>query len=560
MTEPESADGNDLVVDALAANGVRTIYGVVGIPVTDLARTAQARGIRYLGFRNEQAAGHAAAAAGYLTGRPGICLTVSAPGFLNGLVALANATTDCFPMIQVSGSSERSVVDLGQGDYEELDQLAAARPFAKAGYRVDSPELIGVGVSRAIRAAVSGRPGGVYLDLPARVLTGSAPRVPHPPVVDPAPRQIPAPEAVDRAMALLERAERPLILLGKGAAYARADAEIRAFVEATGAPFLPMSMAKGLLPDDHPQSAAAARSLALGGADVVVLVGARLNWLLEHGRPPRWSPDARFVQLDVCPTEFDSNRPIDAPVAGDIASSITALLASLSPGVIAPSSAWLDEIAAKKRANAARMEARLRADAHPMNFAVALRAVRDVLAAHPDVIVVSEGANTLDNARNIIPIHRPRHRLDTGTWGVMGVGLGYAIAAAVETGSPVVAIEGDSAFGFSGMEIETICRYRLPVVVLVFNNGGVYRGDEVNAHSADPAPTVLLHSSRYDTLIEAFGGVGYHAETPDEVTAAVRSALASGEPALIDCVIDPAVGTESGHLQKLNRPAHEEEP
>lgn len=559
MTDVETADGNDLVVDALENNGVTTIYGVVGIPVTDLARTAQARGIRYLGFRNEQAAGHAAAAAGFLTGRPGVCLTVSAPGFLNGLVALANATTDCFPMIQISGSSDRSIIDLRQGDYEELDQLAAARPLAKAAYRVDSPDLIGVGVGRAIRAAVSGRPGGVYLDVPARVLAAKAPRIPRPPLVDPAPRQLPAPQSVERAVALLEQAERPLILLGKGAAYARADAELRAFVEATGAPFLPMSMAKGLLSDDHPQSAAAARSLVLGSADVVVLVGARLNWMLEHGRPPQWSPDARFVQLDVCPTEFDSNRPIAAPVAGDIASSMTALLAALRPGAVTPSPEWLAEIAAKKQANTTKMEARLRSDVHPMNFAVALRAVRDVLATHPDVIVVSEGANTLDNARNIIPIHRPRHRLDTGTWGVMGVGLGYAIAAAVETGSPVVAIEGDSAFGFSGMEIETICRYRLPVVVLVFNNGGVYRGDETNNHSTDPAPTVLLHSSRYDTLIEAFGGVGYHAETPGEVTAALRSALASGEPALIDCVIDPAVGTESGHLQKLNRPAHEED-
>ncbi|WP_430331556.1 oxalyl-CoA decarboxylase [Rhodococcus sp. ACT016] len=559
MTEPESVDGNELVVHALAANGISTIYGVVGIPVTDLARIAQARGIRFLGFRNEQAAGHAAAAAGYLTGRPGICLTVSAPGFLNGLVALATATTDCFPMIQISGSSDRSVVDLEQGDYEELDQLAAARPFAKAAYRVDSPDLIGVGVGRAIRAAVSGRPGGVYLDLPARVLAGSAPPTPRPPIVDPAPRQIPAPAAVERAVALLEGAQRPLIVLGKGAAYARADRVVRNFVEETKAPFLPMSMAKGLLPDGHPQSAAAARSLALGSADVVVLIGARLNWLLDHGRVPRWSPDARFVQLDICASEFDSNRPIAAPVLGDIGSSTAALLAALRPGRISPSRDWLDEIAATRRANTAKMEEQLHREDHPMSFAVALRAVRDVLDEHRDTVVVSEGANTLDNARNIIPIHYPRHRLDVGTWGAMGVGLGYAIAAAVETGHRVVAIEGDSAFGFSGMEIETICRYHLPVVVVVFNNGGVYRGDEVNAHSADPAPTVLLHSSRYDTLIEAFGGVGYHAETPDEVAAALRSALTTAGPALIDCTIDPAVGTESGHLQKLNRPAHEEE-
>ncbi|MEV0947771.1 oxalyl-CoA decarboxylase [Rhodococcus sp. NPDC049939] len=560
MTEPESVDGNTLVIDALTANGVSTIYGVVGIPITDLARTVQARGMRYLGFRNEQAAGHAAAAAGYLTGRPGICLTVSAPGFLNGLVALANATVNCFPMIQISGSSDRSIVDLEQGDYEELDQLATARPFAKAAYRVDSPELIGVGVSRAIRAAVSGRPGGVYLDLPAEVLARTAARTPRPPIVDPSPRQIPAPESVDRAVALLEQARRPLIVLGKGAAYARADAVIRELVEATGAPFLPMSMAKGLLPDDHPQSAAAARSLVLADADVVVLVGARLNWLLDHGRPPRWSADARFIQLDICATEFDSNRPIEAPVLGDIASSAAALLAAIRRSRVAPVPEWLEQIDASKRTHIKKMDAQLHADVHPMNFAVALRAIRDVLDDHRDAIVVSEGANTLDSARNIIPIYAPRHRLDAGTWGVMGVGPGYAIAAAVETGEPVVAIEGDSAFGFSGMEIETICRYKLPVVVIVLNNGGIYRGDEVNACSGDPAPTVLLHSSRYDTLIEAFGGVGYHAETPAQVATALRSALRSATPSLINCAIDPAAGTESGHLQKLNRPVREEEP
>src|SRR3954465_6737990 len=169
-TAGELTDGYHLVVDALKLNDVQTIYGVVGIPITDVARAAQAEGIRYIGFRHEGDAGHAAAAAGFLTKRPGICLTVSAPGFLNGLVALANATTNCFPMVQISGSSERHLVDLQRGDYEEMDQLAAARMFAKAAYRVSRAEDIGRGIARAIRTAVSGRPGGVYLDIPAAVL------------------------------------------------------------------------------------------------------------------------------------------------------------------------------------------------------------------------------------------------------------------------------------------------------------------------------------------------------------------------------------------------------
>lgn len=556
MTDAELTDGAHLVVDALRLNGVDTLYGLVGIPVTDLARLAQASGIRFIGFRHESSAGRAAAAAGFLTGRPGVSLTVSAPGFLNGLVALAEATTNCFPVVQISGSSERHIVDLKQGDYEELDQLAAARPFVKAAYRVSRAQDIGRGVARALRTAASGRPGGVYLDIPAAVLgealdaargAASLWRL-----VDPAPRQLPAPEAVDRAIELLAGAERPLVVLGKGAAYARADEVIREFVDATGLPFLPMSMAKGLIPDDHPQSVAAARSLALKRADVVLLVGARLNWLLGHGEPPQWNPDAKFLQIDIEPTELDSNQPIAAPLVGDIGSVVGALVERMKPGRITVPEAWRRELAERTGQNTAKMAERLAADPHPMQFYGALRAIRDVLRAHPHTYLVNEGANALDFARNVIDMQVPRHRLDSGTWGVMGVGMGYAIAAAVETGRPVVAVEGDSAFGFSGMELETICRYGLPVVVVILNNGGVYRGDGVNPASADPSPTTLAPTARHEKLIEAFGGRGYHVESPVELASALTEALESGRPALIDCHIDPTAGTESGHLTNLN--------
>ncbi len=546
-------DGFHLVVEALKLNGVDTIFGVAGIPITDLLRLAQAEGIRYLGFRHEQSAGNAAAIAGYLTQKPGICMTVSAPGFLNGLVALANATTNCFPMIMISGSSDRAIVDLEQGDYEEMDQLAAARPYAKAAYRVNRPQDIGIGVARAIRAAVSGRPGGVYLDLTAEVL-GSALDVEAAKkslvkVVDPAPPQPPAPEAVARALELLANAERPLAILGKGAAYARADAEIRSFVEATGIPFLPMSMAKGLLPDDHPQSAAAARSYAIGNADVVLLAGARLNWLLSHGRPPLWSEGTLFVQIDISPTELDSNRAIAAPVVGDIKSVFAAFNAAMKPGQVKRQAAWMDEMAKRKTQNVERMAARLNADPSPMNFSSALRAVRNALATQPDVYVVNEGANTLDFGRNIIDMDKPRHRLDSGTWGVMGIGMGYAVGAAAVTGKPVVAIEGDSAFGFSGMEVETICRYELPVTTVIFNNNGVYRGDPADRPYS---PTGLLRDARYEKIIEAFGGAGYHVTDTPSLTKAVTDALASKKPALVNAVIDPTAGTESGHIQSLN--------
>jgi oxalyl-CoA decarboxylase len=551
---PQLTDGFHLVVDALKLNDVSTIYGVVGIPITDLARLAQAEGLRYVGFRHEASAGNAAAAAGFLTKRPGICLTVSAPGFLNGLVALANATTNCFPMIQISGSSERPIVDLLRGDYEELDQLAAAKPFAKAAYRISRVEDIGRGVARAIRAAASGRPGGVYLDIPGAVLAEAMDAAAGARslwrVTDPAPAQLPAPAAVERALALLCKAERPLVVLGKGAAYAQAEEEIRTFLESTGLPYLPMSMAKGLLPDDHPQSVATARSLALARADVVMLVGARLNWLLAHGEPPQWSPDARFIQVDIDATELDSNQPIAAPLVGDIGS-VMAALNERCYG-IAVSGAWRDELNARRTRNVAAMQRRLDEDPSPMKFFNALRAVRQVLADRPDVYLVNEGANALDIARNVIDMQRPRHRLDSGTWGVMGIGMGYAIATAVETGDPVVAICGDSAFGFSGMEVETICRYGLPITVIVMNNGGVYRGDEVNLGSSDPSATRLDPSAHHERLIEAFGGTGYHVTTPQELEEALRAALSARAPVLIDCVLDPSAGTESGHITNLN--------
>jgi oxalyl-CoA decarboxylase len=404
---------------------------------------------------------------------------------------------------------------------------------------------------------LSGRPGGVYLDLTADVLAAAldaeAGAKSLVRVVDPAPRQIPAAESIERALELLASAQRPLILLGKGAAYAQADADIRSFIEKTGIPYLPMSMAKGLLPDNHPQCAAAARSLVLGKADVVMLIGARLNWLLGHGKPPQWSPDVRFVQVDISPTEIDSNRPIAAPVVADIGSAMAALLTVLKPGHITVPSAWTKAIAESKQHNSEKMAARLNANPTPMNFSSALRAIRDTLATHKEVYLVNEGANTLDFTRNIVDMFEPRKRLDTGTWGVMGIGMGYAVGAAVTTGHPVVAIEGDSAFGFSGMEIETICRYALPVVTIVFNNGGIYRGDGVNRGGGpDPAPTVFVKDTRYDKLIEAFGGTGHHVTDTHGLTTALTESLASGKPTLINCVIDPTAGTESGHIGNLN--------
>ena len=558
MANESMKTGADLLIDALQKNGLNNIYGVVGIPVTDFARLAQLRGMKFFGFRREDAAVDAAAAAGYLTQKPGVALTVSAPGFLNGLTALAQATKNCFPLIMISGSSERHIIDLDQGDYEGLDQYNVAKPFCKAAYRVDRAQDMGLAVARAVRTALSGRPGGVYLDLPANTI-GQQIEVTDDSdagiyeVVDPAPKQAPSDEAINRAVEVIKGAKKPLIILGKGAAYAQSEKLVQKLVADTDIPFLPMSMAKGLISDEDKHSAAAARSLSLSGADVVILIGARLNWMLSHGAAPTFNPNAKFVQLEIEATEFDSNQKIDAPLQGDLNSILAKLVPALEKTGYQTPQAWLDEISAKTAENAAKFAKRVEAGETNAKFGYygTLEPIKEYFLKNPDTYLVSEGANTLDIGRNMIDMKLPRHRLDTGTWGVMGVGLGYAIATAIETGKPVVALEGDSAFGFDGMEMETICRYHLPITVVIVNNGGIYNGTDREV-ADQPGPTMLDATARYEYMAKAFGGDSYFVSSYQEMKVVFEQAVASKRPNIINVQIDPSMGKESGHIGNLN--------
>lgn len=550
-------DGMHLLADALLKNSIDKMYGVIGIPVTDVARIAQAKGIRYIGMRHEADAGNAAAAHGFLTGKPGVFLTVSAPGFLNGLAPLREATENGFPCIQFGGSSDRSTVDLQEGQYEGLDQRAYAVPFTKAAFRIDKIEDIGLGVARAIRTACSGRPGGVYVDLPdtllGQTMDAAAAAETLFTVNDPAPAMIPSQESVDHALQLLSQAKNPLIFLGKGAAYARADEEINEFIHKTGIPFQPMSMAKGLIPDTDPLCTASCRGLAMRSADVVLMIGARLNWMLHFGKGKSWNPNVKFIQIDIDPTEIDNARYIEAPIVGDIKSTMKLLLDGLSRYDIHASKDWISLLADDAAKNNAKFAGKTSATTVPMNHYNALGAVKKVIDKNPDVVIVNEGANTLDDCRDIVDMYKPRQRLDCGTWGVMGVGTGYAIAAAVATGKSVVSIHGDSAFGFDGMEVETICRYNLPITVMVLNNGGIYRGDFENLGSdGDPSPLTLDATAHYEKMMEAFGGTGYFATTPDEVEQYLSEALASKKPCFINVQLSIHAGVESGHISDLN--------
>lgn len=558
-TFPDQVTGMRVLAMSLHKIGVDKMYGLVGIPVTEVAYIAQEEGIKFVGFRHEQQAGMAAATHGFLTKTPGVLLTVSSLGFLNGLTSTINATVNCYPMIQISGSSDRDTVDMQQGAYEELDQFAVARPLVKAAYRVNKPEDIPTAVVRAYRAAISGRPGGVYLDMTVASLGGvidadkaNALIDAMIPPVDPVAEVAPNADSVKRAADLIAGARKPVFLLGKGAAYAQVDDKIRNLIESTGIPYYPMSMAKGLLPDNHPLSALSARSTIMKEADVVVLVGARLNWLLSRGHG-KWNPDGKFVQLDIDPVEIDCNRHIAAPVVGDLGLSLDALSAALTGCKLSADPQWVKEIQAITVAKNASFAKRLEPQTVPMTHWSALSAAKKVIEANPDVILVNEGANTLDDTRDAIDMSLPRHRIDCATWAIMGMGMGSAIGAAVATGKQVVAIEGDSAFGFSGMDLSTICRFNLPVTVCIFNNGGIYNGIGVNlSNDGDPAPTTLDVKARYDKLAEAFGAQNYYVTTPAEFATALTEAIASKKPCLIDVQLAADSGKESGHIGYLN--------
>lgn len=555
---PEQVTGMYILARALKEVGITDMYGLVGIPVTEAAYLCQAQGIRFVGFRHEQQAGMAAATHGYLTKTPGVLLTVSSLGFLNGLTATANATVNCYPMIQISGASDPTMVDMNVGTYEQLDQLNTARPLVKAAFRCSHAKDIPAAVARAYRAAVSGRPGGVYIDMTTPALgeimdAAEAEKLFFKPV-DAAAETAPNADAVKRAVDLIVNAKNPAILLGKGAAYAQVDDKIKTLVEKYNIPYFPMSMAKGLMPDDGPLSALSCRKTIMEKSDVVIMIGARLNWLLSFGHG-KWNPDVKFVHLDVEPQEMDVNVPTAAPVVGDMGLSLDAIIAGLEGKTMKADPQWVASLQAETKVKAVKFANRLNEskDMMPMHHWTALGAIKPIIEANPDVILVNEGANTLDDTRDAINMSLPRHRIDCATWAIMGMGMGSCVGAAVATGKSVVAIEGDSAFGFSGMDFSTICRFNLPVTVVIFNNGGIYNGVGVNmSNNGDPAPTTLNINARYDKLGECFGAQSYYVTNPADLQKALTEAIASKKPCLIDVQLAADSGAESGHIGYLN--------
>ncbi len=546
--------GSELIARSLKEQGVEYMFGIVGIPVMDIATAASKVGIKYIGCRNEQAASYAAGAVGYMTGRPGCCLAVSGPGMIHGIAGLANAWSNAWPMILLGGANDS--YQNGMGAFQETPQVEAARPFCKYAARPDSLKRVPYYIEQAVRTSIYGRPGAVYLDLPGDIIFDSIAEedIEIPARCAEPPKSFADPDAIKSALEALKSAKRPLVIVGKGAAYARAEDEVRAFIDATQLPFLPTPMGKGVVPDDHALSIAPARSLAIGEADVVLLIGARLNWMLHFGHPPRFNKDVRILQIDIEPEEISTNVVTEAALVGDAKSIVGQLNAELAsnPWSFSAENDWRAALAKKCAENIASTEAMMDDDSTPMGYYHVLREIRDQVPR--DAIIVSEGANTMDIGRTVLPNFEPRSRLDAGTYGTMGVGMGFALAAAlVHPNRKVVAVEGDAAFGFSGMEVEVACRFKLPITFIIINNNGIGGGvKELDLDKGLPAGVYTV-DSRYERVIEAFGGKGYFVTTPDELKSTLKTALADPMPNIVNIMIDPKAQRRPQKFQWLTR-------
>lgn len=546
--------GATIMAQSLKQQGVDYMFGIVGFPVVPIAIAAQKVGITYIGMRNEQAASYAAQAAGYLTGRPQACLVVSGPGVIHALSGLANAQSNSWPMILIGGASP--VVQNGRGAFQEERQVMAASQFCKYAHAVEDARRIPFYVEQAMRTSFYGRPGPVYLDMPDDVILQEVEEdVLRPAATIPdAPRpQVPE-ENIQAALTAMESAKRPLVIVGKGMAWSNAEVEVREFIERTQLPFLASPMGKGVMPDDHPLSVGAARTLALKDADLVFLMGARLNWIMHFGLPPRFSKDVRIIQLDISAEEIGTNVPTEVALVGDGKAVVAQLNHALEDRqwFYPAETNWRSALGSKAADNQSSVQEMIDDDSQPMNY---YRAFKDISSWLPEnAIIVSEGANTMDIGRTQMPNNIPRSRLDAGSYGTMGVGMGFAIAAAtVHPDRPIVAIEGDSGFGFSGMEVETMCRYKMPVKIVILNNGGIGGGmDELPTDKPVPV-SILTPRARYDLMMEAFGGRGFLVEDPKDLAATLDEAMAFDGPAIVNVLIHPRAGRKPQQFAWLTK-------
>jgi acetolactate synthase-1/2/3 large subunit len=528
--------GGELLAQALKSQGVETMFYVMGGPMLETEATCIKLGIRAIDTRHEQAAALAAHGWGRVMRRPGVAMGCSGPGATNLLTGVANAFTDAAPLVAIGGSSPR--VSLGMEAFQEIDQVAVFKPVTKWAERIYDARRIPEIVATAFRQATTGRPGPVYLDLPGDILGDKVDeeRVAFPPAWKTLPRPRGDQGAVQEAIALLARAERPVVLGGSGVWWSDGAAAFRALIEAAGIPFYTTPISRGSAPDDHPLSFPSARSTAFTEADVVLAVGTRFNWVVQFGRPPRFAKDLKVIHVDINGTQLGWNRDVDVPIIGD-ARAVLEQLVEEARGKLDPRryAAWVGKLRVVDAEKNAEQEKAMSSDNTPIHPLRLCKEVRDFLKR--DAILVVDGQEILNFGRQSLPTYEPGHRLNSGAFGCMGVGLPFGVGAKVaKPDKQVLVLHGDGSYGINAMEIDTAVRHNIPVVVVISNNGGW----TANApwQLPLPKPGRTLGFTRYDRVAMELGAHGEFVEKPQEIRPALERAFKAGKPAVVNVVTD----------------------
>jgi acetolactate synthase-1/2/3 large subunit len=529
--------GNDLVVQTLKNEGIDTVFYLTGGPMSDVAGLCLEMRFKSIDVRHEQAAAMMAHAYSRLSGKPGICFAASGPGTTNLLTGIGNSFLDATPVVALGGSSP--LRDNGKGAFQEMDQLGIFKPVTKWADRVTDVRRIPELVSKAIRMATQGQPGPVYLDLPGDILYTQVEQeeVAFPRNLDRQPRPAGDPELIDAAIALLKQARRPLVLTGSGILWSDCCRELQQFVELTGIPFYTTPQARGVIPEDHALSFLGARSKAFREADVVLVIGTRLNFIVGFGLPPRWAADVKVIQVDIHREEIGRNRTIDVGIVGDARTVLRQLMEAgrkaFSQPITLP---WLDDLRHASQDNEAKALPLLNSEAVPIHPLRLCKEVRDFMDR--DAIIVVDGHEILNYARQSIPTYAPGHRINAGANGCMGVAVPYGLGAKMaKPDKQVIVLSGDGSFGMNGMEMDTAVRHNIPILVVVSNNGGWAAVGGMAGRD--------LGFTRYDKMSEVFGCHGEYVEQPTDIRPALERAAAAGKPAVVNVITDPRARSQT---------------
>jgi len=520
------------VARALQNEGADTLFFIMGGPMLGAQDACRQLGMRMIDVRHEQAAAMMANAYARVTGKAGVCATASGPAATNLLTGMAHALTDAAPIIALGGASP--IHQFHTEAFQEVDQFSMMRPAAKWAAQAISAKRMPDYINLAYRHAMNGRMGPSYLDLPGDVLYA---QVEEDDVQWPEPakahHRIPGdPGLVQEAMKLLANAERPVILSGTGVIWSQAAAELEQFVNETGIPFYTTPQGRGVVPEDHPRCFLNARSMAFREPDVILFLATRFNYVISHGQAPRFNPDAKVIQVNIDPTEIGHNRPVDIGIVGDCKTVLQQML-ELVPGKFEPQkeTPWISAMREQNMKGQARLEPFLNSDEEPIHPLRLCKEVRDFLDR--DAILVVDGQEILNYGRQSIPTYKPGHRLNSGSFGTMGVGVPFGVGAKV--GAPdkqVLVLHGDGSFGMNAMEMDTAVRHHIPIVTVISLNGG---------WTADPEGGKVgraLGYQRYEKMMDAFGGHGEYVEKPADIRPALERAYASGKPAIVNVKTD----------------------